>query len=127
METMVTPALGARVPLQIDGGIVYVSPAFHAALRDRSLQRRMAFRVYLWLSERLDFAEFRPVKHLAIASDLVMGKQRVCDAITLLVDRGYLVAGEHVRSGPGGVQSYRLAHASPRTMPSVALPDHSPD
>lgn len=55
-------------------------------------------RVYLQLLQELDPIEYRAVKNWALAKGLGMKPQTIGRAIALLVERGYLVAGEWTRS-----------------------------
>lgn len=80
-------------------------------MQDRAL-RGHPREIYLWLSERLDLVDFRPVKHAAIAYELKVSAMTVTTAMRLLITRGYIRSGE--RHGPRGERSYRLLYSVAR-------------
>jgi hypothetical protein len=89
-------------------------PAFVSAMQDRAL-RGTAREVYLWLHERLDVLDFRPIKHSAISVDLGMKEVTVSWAVTRLVERGYLARGPR----DGRLTTYRLLHSRPINLPGL--------
>lgn len=82
-------------------------PRLHDAARDASL-RDSALRVYLTLLFDLSPTEYRPVKQLALASQLHVSLRTIEDAMAQLIRRAYLEAGTRV---PGSPQSYRLVYS----------------
>ena len=87
-------------------------PASHTAIRDPAL-RGVPRDVYVWLMDRLDVFEFRPIKHEAIALDLRVKNPTIFKAITLLRTRGYIDRGAR----DGRLWTYRLAHSRPLPVP----------
>lgn len=68
---------------------VRVLAAAAAAMRDRAL-RGHPLEVYLWLSERLDVVEYRPVKNADGVRELRMRSTMLIASLRLLRERGYV-------------------------------------
>jgi hypothetical protein len=82
-----------------------VFPALYDAAEDVEL-RDSALRVLYFLAyKRLSPVEWRPVKRLALSRDLHISERTIDDALSSLIQRGYLEAGKRV---PGSPQTYRL-------------------
>lgn len=87
----------------------YAVPSFVRAMQDRAL-RGHPREAYLWLYMRLDFVEYRPVKHAIVDRDLGIGDVAVKRAIDRLVECGYIARGDRVGS-TGRLFTYRLTHS----------------
>lgn len=68
-----------------------IPPALIEASKDRKL-RGAPIHVLCFLHATLEVGEFRTVKHLAVAEAVGITRQRVSQAIHLLVDQGYIRA-----------------------------------
>lgn len=79
-----------------------------SAARDPAI-RGATLSVYLVLFDYLSFWEFRTAKLGSIGRQIDMKKPNVSRAISLLVERGYLVRGQD----DGALRTYRL-EASPK-------------
>jgi hypothetical protein len=83
-------------------------PAYTQALQDRGL-RGNARDVYLWLCDRLDICDYRPIKHTVAEVDLGMNRVSVARAIQRLLDDGYVARGAR----EGRLWTYRLTYSRP--------------
>lgn len=72
-------------------------------------------RVYVYLYGRLDYTDYRSIKHRGVARDVYMSRVNVVRAIGRLLERGYLVQGPP----DGSLRTYRLT-ASPLTREAPA-------
>lgn len=83
-------------------------PAIRQAINDPELKGSL--RVYLYLAEYvLDLVEYRPVKHVAVASPLKIHRTKVTRALQTLTEGGYLERAD----GPDDrseVRLYRLRY-----------------
>lgn len=81
-------------------------PAFFEALQDKSL-RGPPREVYLWLNQRLDVVEFRPVKVAEMESALDMTDSTAARALQRVVEAGYVESGQKI----GRIRSFRLFYS----------------
>lgn len=84
------------------------TPALRRLILDQQIGVR-ALRVYVYLSESLDFVRYRAVKLLPVATALGIKRNKVTEALRLLVDSGYL--DKNGRAWPGGPYTYRLIYS----------------
>ena len=85
-----------------------VIPAFVSALQDRAL-RGAPRDVYIWLHERLDTVDYRPVKHSGIEAELRISSMAVARSFRQLLVRGYIARGPRA----GKMWTYRLVYSRP--------------
>lgn len=83
-----------------------ISPLLIEASKDRHL-RGAPIHVLCYLHSTLEVGEYRTVKHLAVAEAIGITRQRVSQAIHLLVEQGYL----RERKGDARVGSYMLLNS----------------
>jgi biotin operon repressor len=84
-----------------------ISPLLVEASKDRRL-RGAPIHVLCFLHSTLEVGEYRTVKHLAVAEAIGMTRQRVSQAIHLLVELGYMRARSE---GGRRVESYMLLNS----------------
>jgi DNA-binding MarR family transcriptional regulator len=84
-----------------------ISPLLAEASKDRKL-RGAPIHVLCYLHATIEIGEYRTVKHLAVAEAVGLTRQRVSQALHLLVELGYIRARSE---GGRRVESYMLLNS----------------
>jgi DNA-binding MarR family transcriptional regulator len=92
-------------------------PAVRQAALDKGITGR-TMQIYVYLTEQLDVSDFRPIKLTGVAHAMRFRRSHLSDAITLLLERGYLEARQDREDERR--RTFRLVYSLPNPVTNRA-------